>query len=125
MNYDFCVTTTARMSWQNVRVIIIIIIIKTSSTGQGGKTKLLYKLLSQPHKHLRHEKQKKTQLRETTYAWLRPWTHPAFQYQIQCNEGHSTFEPGQAENTLQIGRSTPDTSNSNVWATAAARDVEL
>ena len=29
-----------------------IIIIKTSSTGQSWKNKVVYKLLSQPHKHL-------------------------------------------------------------------------
>ena len=42
------------------------IIIKTSSTGQSGKNKVVYKLLSQPHKHLRHGKLKKTQIRKTT-----------------------------------------------------------
>ena len=31
-------------------------IIKTSSTGPSGKIKVVYKLLSQPHKHLRHGK---------------------------------------------------------------------
>ena len=37
-----------------------IIIIKTSSTGPGGKNKIVYKLLSQPHKHaLGHGKLKK------------------------------------------------------------------
>ena len=39
----------------------IIVIIKTSSTGPSGKSKVAYKLLSQPHKHLRHGKLKKTQ----------------------------------------------------------------
>ena len=46
-------------------VIIIIIIIKTSSTGPIGKNKIVHKLLTQPHKHLRHGKTKK-QLREAT-----------------------------------------------------------
>ena len=46
--------------------LVIIIIIKTSSTGHSGENKVVYKLLSQPHKHLRHGKQKKTQLREAT-----------------------------------------------------------
>ena len=40
-------------------IIIIIIIIKTSSTGPSGKNKIAYKLLSQPHHHLRHVKLKK------------------------------------------------------------------
>ena len=44
--------------------IIIIIIIKTRSIGQSGKSKVVYQWLSQPHKYLRHGKQKKTQLRE-------------------------------------------------------------
>ena len=39
--------------------IIIIIIIKTSITGPSWKNKIVYKLLSQPHKHLRHRKLKK------------------------------------------------------------------
>ena len=33
----------------------LIIIIKTSSIGQNDKNKVVLKLLSQPHKHLRHE----------------------------------------------------------------------
>ena len=33
-----------------------VIIIKTSSTDPSGKNKVVYKLLSQPHKHLRHRK---------------------------------------------------------------------
>ena len=39
--------------------IIIIIIIKTSSTDPSGKNKIVYKLLTQPHKHLRHGKTEK------------------------------------------------------------------
>ena len=42
--------------------IIIIIIIKTSSTSPSGKNKVVYKLLSQRHKHLRHGKREKIQL---------------------------------------------------------------
>ena len=44
---------------QRIIIIIIIIIIKTSSTGPSGKNKIVYKLLSQPHKHLRHRKLKR------------------------------------------------------------------
>ena len=36
--------------------LIMIIIIKTSSTGPSRKKKIVSKLLSQPHKHLRHRK---------------------------------------------------------------------
>ena len=52
-------------------IIIIIIIIKTSSTGPSGKNKTVYKLLTQPHKHLRHGKFK-SKLREATKDWLLP-----------------------------------------------------
>ena len=45
-----------------LNLIIIIINIKTSSTGPSWKNKVVYKLLSQPHKHLCHGKLKKTQL---------------------------------------------------------------
>ena len=48
------------------------IIIKTSSTVPSEKNKVVYKLLSQPHRHLRHGKLKKTQLREATTAPLNP-----------------------------------------------------
>ena len=34
--------------------------------GSSGKNEIVYKLLSQPHKHLRHGKLRKTQLREAT-----------------------------------------------------------
>ena len=44
---------------------IIIIIIKTSSTGPSGKDKIVYKLLTQPHKQLHHAKLK-NKLREAT-----------------------------------------------------------
>ena len=39
-----------------MRIPTIIIIIKTSSTGPSGKNKIVYKSLSQSHKHLRHGK---------------------------------------------------------------------
>ena len=35
-----------------------IIIIKASCTGSSEKNKIVYKFLSQPHKHLRHRKLK-------------------------------------------------------------------
>ena len=44
----------------NELIIIIIIIMKTVSRGPSGKNKIVYKLLSQPHKNLRHGKLKKT-----------------------------------------------------------------
>ena len=51
--------------------IIIIIIIKISSTGQSGKNKIVYKLLTQTHKHQHHIKQK-NKLIEATNDWLLP-----------------------------------------------------
>ena len=84
-------------------MIIIIIIIKTSSTGPSRKNHVVYKLLSQPQKHLRNGKLKKTQLKEATNGWLYSWIHPAFRFQTQCREGHSTIEPEPAGKTYQIG----------------------
>ena len=52
-------------------IIIVIIIIKTSSTGQSEKNKIVYKLLTQPHKHLHHRKLK-NKLGEATNDWLLP-----------------------------------------------------
>ena len=87
----------------NYYYYFIIIIIETSSSGPSVKNETVYKLLSQPLTHLRHGLLKKSQLRGTTNGWLQPWTHPAFSFQIECREGHSSFEPGPAGNTLQIG----------------------
>ena len=47
-------------------ICLISVIINTSSTGPSEKNKVVYKLLSQTHKHLRHGKLKKTPLREAT-----------------------------------------------------------
>ena len=47
-------------------IIIIIIIIKTTGTGLIGENKVVYKLLSQPHKQMSHGKLEKTQLSEAT-----------------------------------------------------------
>ena len=55
-------------------------------TGPSGKNNVVYKFLSQPHKHLRHRKLKKAQLREATNSWLHPWTHPELWCQTQCRE---------------------------------------
>ena len=52
-------------------VILIIIIIKTSSTGPYAKNKIVYKLISQLQKHLSHGCGK-TQLSEATNDWLLP-----------------------------------------------------
>ena len=65
--------------------IIIIIIFKSGRTGPSVKNKVVYKLLSQPHKHQCHGKLKKAQLREATNGWQHPWNHPTFWYQIRWN----------------------------------------
>ena len=61
-----CIEVVSRYSDGIDFIIIIIIIIKTSSAGPSLKNKDVYKLLSQPHKHLRHVILKKTQLRKVT-----------------------------------------------------------
>ena len=55
----------------NIIIIIIIIIIKTSSTVPSEKNKIVYKLLTQPNKHL-HRENLKNKLREATNDWLLP-----------------------------------------------------
>ena len=57
--------------WHWFTIIIIIFIIKTSSTGQSGKNKIVYKLLSQPNKNLRHGKLR-NKLTKATNDWLLP-----------------------------------------------------
>ena len=47
-------------------IIVIILIIKTSSTGPRGKNKIVYKLRTQPHKHLHHRKLKTKPAAETS-----------------------------------------------------------
>ena len=79
--------------------LIIIIIIKTSSTGPSRKNKIVYKLLTQPHKHLRHGKTEK-QAKGSNQRLTAPFI--TFRCQTQCREGHSTHESGPAGNTLQI-----------------------
>ena len=79
-----------------------IIIIKTSSTDQSGKNKIVYKLLTQPQKQLLHgktEKQIQGNNQQLT-ASLNPSNVPV---QTQFSEGDSTHESGPAGNTLQIG----------------------
>ena len=44
--------------------LFVDIIIKKSNAGQSGKKKVVYKLLSKPHKRLLHGNLKKKQLRE-------------------------------------------------------------
>ena len=51
-------------------IIISFIIIQTSSTSPNLKNKIIYKLLSQPHKHLRHRKLNKILIMEATNGWL-------------------------------------------------------
>ena len=51
-------------------IIIIIIIIKTNEISPTGKNKIVYKLPSQPHKHMLHGKLIKTQVMEATNGWL-------------------------------------------------------
>ena len=75
--------------------IIFIIIIKTSSTGSSGENKVVYKFLSQPHKHLRHRKLKKP----TVECTLDP---------IQCSGvKHSAGKVIPHSNPCKLGSFTP------------------
>ena len=55
-----------------------------------------------------------------------PWTCRAFRCQTQWREGYSTFGPGPAGNTLQIGKFYLHlgTSNSNGWLRPQLGDVD-
>ena len=106
----------------------LFIIIKTSSTDPSGKNKVVYKLLSQPHKHLRHGKLKKAQLREATNGWLHPWTAPVPVFDctrsgVKHSVGKVIPQSNQSrqERPSILGRSTPSYFNSSGWAAAAAR----
>ena len=79
--------------------IIIIIIIKTSSTGISGINKSVYKLHTQPNKHLYQENRETNSGKQTTIDC----NDLTFRCHTQCKEGHSTQESGPAGNTLQIG----------------------
>ena len=48
--------------------IHFIVIINNSGTGPIGKTEIVKKLYSQPHKHLRHGKLEETLLKAATYG---------------------------------------------------------
>ena len=78
-------------------VTLGIIIIKTSCTGSSGE-KNVYKLLTQPHKHLLHEKTEK-QTQGSNQRLTAPW-NPS---NVRCKTQQQTHEPGPAGNTLQIG----------------------
>ena len=103
-------------------ISIFIIIIKTSSTGPSGKNKVVYKLLSQPHKHLRHGKLNKTQLGDAPNGRLHPWTHLGFRCETQCIGKvipHSNMSRQERPSKLDVLHL--DTSNFNRWAAAATR----
>ena len=85
----------------------VIIIIKTSSTGPSWKNKIVYKLLTQPHKHLRHGKtEKQTQERiQRLTAPLKPYK---FRGQTQCIGKVIIYTSlGRQETPCKLGRATP------------------
>ena len=57
-NISHCNAVKLAISHYNA-VIIITNDNKTSSTGQSGQNKIVYKLLKQPNEHLRHGKTEK------------------------------------------------------------------
>ena len=78
---------------------IIIIIIKTSSTGPSKKYKFVFKfILTAQSPALWKTTTQESKKRVT--ASLNPSNTCC---QTQCSEGHSTHESGPAGNTLQIG----------------------
>ena len=84
-----------------------IIIIKTSSTGPSEKNKVVNKLLSQPHKNLRHGKLKKAQLGEAPTVDRTP--EQIHRYGIEQSAGKVIPQSNlsQQERQSKLGRSTP------------------
>ena len=112
-----CTMDKAKLDWTKIKIFITIII-KSSSTGQSRKNYIDYKLLSQPHKNLRHRKLK-NKLMEATNDWLLPQIQLTFQHQTQCR-GHSSHDWAGRKHLTNWDVRCLDTSNSNGWAAAAA-----
>ena len=105
-NYD---TNNIKNYYANVgidMVILDIIIIKTSSTGPGGKSKLFKNYLRNPsikqQRHWNTEKQTEGSTKRLT-APLNPTNHPVSNTCVGKVINYSTHESGPAGNTLQIG----------------------
>ena len=58
--------TNKRIAYETYTLIIIIIIINISGTGQTRKYSIVYKLYPQPHQHMCHGNQEETILRWAT-----------------------------------------------------------
>ena len=80
---------------------VIIIIIKTSSTGPSGKTMLFINCFRNATSTCAAENEENTS-EVRSNGWLHPSTHPALRCQTQCRERHSTVEPRPVRNTFQI-----------------------
>ena len=83
----------------------IIIIIKTSAEPKWEKQDV-WKLISQTHKHLRHGKLKKRQLKEATNGnfTLKPKQRSGAKQSVGKAIPHMNL--GQQETTYKLGRST-------------------
>ena len=97
-----------------------IINLNICSTGPSGKYKIVYKLLSQPHKHLRCRKLKKHNSGKQPTA-----IHPKA---IQCSSVKHTVRRSFHRRTWAFRKHLVNwdvlhlnTSNSNEWAAATAR----
>ena len=102
--------TSATLSQYIIIIIIIItiiIIIKTCSTGSSGKNKVVYKLLSQPHKQIGHGKLKKTHLREAPAVdcTLEPIQRSGIKHSVGKVIPHSNL--GRQETPCKSVSSTP------------------
>ena len=98
--------------WRDRRIdpteIIIIIIIKTRSTGPCGKNEVVSKLLRQPNKHLRHRKLKKTQLNNkqpTDDCTLERIHHFGVRHRVEKDIPHSNLS--RQERPSKLRHSTP------------------
>ena len=95
------------VSWTTFQlIIIIVVIIKTSSTFPSWKNKIVYKLHTQSHKHLRHGKtEKQTQgSNERLTAPLNPSNFPVSNT-VWVRSPHTSL--GRQETPCKLGRSTP------------------
>ena len=82
---------------------LLLLLLKPAAQTQVGKSKLLINCFRNHTSTCTPENCRKHNSWKQPNGWRHPWAHPAFWCQTQCIEGHSTFKPGAAGNTLQIG----------------------
>ena len=82
--------------------LILLLLLKPAAQAQAWKTEIVYRLFSQPHKHMRHGKQENVTKasNQRLTAPLNPSNVPASN--TLYRESYSTHEPGPAGKNLQI-----------------------